>query len=182
MPLQPRLSSNGIVDTLLPIRDIADYLDVPLSTLHFWERRGLISAHRRGGKRYFDEEQFYRIAMIHHWRTVGTLSIEEISAVLAIADTDPTTNATAVPAADLGADPERERFAWRQPVRDRLATIERHQRRLEEAEAYLRHLLTCRRDHTLERCESVRRAHPLPMGPDVIRRQNRESSSVNAAS
>lgn len=39
-------------DGLTPIRDVADHFGLPLSTLHYWERRELVAPTRRAGQRW----------------------------------------------------------------------------------------------------------------------------------
>ncbi|MEU6034291.1 MerR family DNA-binding transcriptional regulator [Actinomadura sp. NPDC047616] len=39
------------MDDLIPIRDVADRFALPISTLHYWERRGLLAPRRRAGRR-----------------------------------------------------------------------------------------------------------------------------------
>ncbi|MEU5052357.1 MerR family transcriptional regulator [Streptomyces sp. NPDC021096] len=123
------------------IRRVADHFDLPVSTLHYWERRGLITPHRRFGHRYYDADQIYRIALIRLWRTTGQMSLNEIAAVLSEhADT---------------AD-------WRDTVTVRIAAIEAQMTQLDTARSYLRGLLTCPRDDALEHCEGFRDRVALP--------------------
>ncbi|WP_331772695.1 MerR family transcriptional regulator (plasmid) [Embleya sp. NBC_00888] len=70
-------------ETLVPVGDVADRFALAVSTLHYWERRGLITPHRRAGRRYYDAEHLYRIALIRIWRDTGLMSLDEIAAVFA---------------------------------------------------------------------------------------------------
>lgn len=54
----------------------------PDSTLHYWERRGLIAPHRRSGRRCYDTDQLYRIALIRVWQDAAQMSLDEIAAEL----------------------------------------------------------------------------------------------------
>ncbi|MFE5867034.1 MerR family transcriptional regulator [Streptomyces roseifaciens] len=131
------------VRELTPIRDVADRFALPLSTLHYWERRGLVEPHRRSGRRYFDAEQVYRVALIKLWRETGLMSIEEIAGLLHrdAADTS-------------GAD-------WQETVHGRIAALDAHIARLNAARAYLGHLLTCAHGDDLEKCPDFRATVPV---------------------
>lgn len=128
------------MDDLTPIRDVADRFGLPLSTLHYWERRGLVVPHRRSGRRYFDTEQVYRVALVKLWRETGHMSIDEIDTLLRRDD----------PAAD-----------WQRTVHARAAALQAHIARLEAARTYLGHLLSCTHGHDLERCPDFRATVPL---------------------
>jgi DNA-binding transcriptional MerR regulator len=129
------------MDALIPIREVAEHFDLRLSTLHYWERRGLIQPLRRAGRRVFDTEQFYRTALVVVWRTTGMMSLDEIATVMA------------------GRSDQ-----WRDTVLGRVSTIEAQLARLDTARAYLNHLLTCRHEKNFEKCPEFRRGFPLPQG------------------
>ncbi|MFI9456583.1 MerR family transcriptional regulator [Amycolatopsis sp. NPDC052450] len=122
------------------IREVADRFDLPVSTLHYWERRGLIKPHRRSGWRYYDTDQLYRIALIRLWRDTGQLSLDEIATVLA--------GRTAT-------------YDWRDTVSARIEALESQLEKLATARTYLRHLLRCP-ENTLERCPEFRSTVELP--------------------
>ncbi|MGA4837553.1 MerR family transcriptional regulator [Streptomyces sp. G45] len=124
---------------LTPIREVADRLGLPLSTLHYWERRGLVEPYRRSGRRYFDTEQVYRLALVKLWRETGLMSIEEIAALL-----------------------RRDGGAWQRTVRGRIAALDEHIARLDAARTYLGHLLGCPHGDDLEKCPSFRATVPVP--------------------
>ncbi|MEV0081746.1 MerR family transcriptional regulator [Saccharopolyspora sp. NPDC050642] len=126
------------MSALTPIRVVADHFELAISTLHYWERRGLISPQRRGGQRCYDADQLYRIALIKLWRTTGLMSIDEIAAML---------------------DAE---SGWQDTVPARIAEIERQQAALEAARDYLNHLLGCRHESGPDRCPRFRAAVDLP--------------------
>lgn len=130
------------MDALTPIRVAADHFAVPISTLHYWERRGLLTPHRGpGGHRCYDTDQLYRIALIQLWRDTGTMSIDEISAVL------------------TGQSTEDD---WRVTVGTRVEAIQAQLAKLGTAMAYLNHLLTCPHGPDLERCPDFRARTPIP--------------------
>ncbi|KOU36432.1 MerR family transcriptional regulator [Streptomyces sp. WM6378] len=129
------------MDDLASIRRVADHLNLPVSTLHYWERRGLITSHRRFGHRYYNTDQIYRIALIRLWRTTGQMSLNEIAAVLAEPADTP---------------------VWRDTVTARIAAIEGQLTQLDSARSYLRDLLSCPHDAALEHCEGFRAQIALP--------------------
>ncbi|GHC75196.1 MerR family transcriptional regulator [Streptomyces flavofungini] len=128
------------MDELTPIREVADRFGLPLSTLHYWERRGLVAPHRRSGRRYFDAEQVYRVALVKLWRETGLMSIDEIDTLLR----------RDAPAPD-----------WQDTVHARITALQAHIARLDAARSYLGHLLTCAHGHDLERCPDFRATVPL---------------------
>ncbi|GAA5055737.1 helix-turn-helix domain-containing protein [Nocardia callitridis] len=130
---------------LTPIATVVRHFDIPLSTLHYWERLGLITAHRRSGRRCYDSDQLYRIALIRRWQTTGLLSLAEITALL-----NPRT-------------PTANREDWRATVTARIAGIEHQMAELAQARAYLGQLLTCHtREDRLEDCAGYRDTVTLP--------------------
>jgi DNA-binding transcriptional MerR regulator len=124
------------MNDLTGIREVADEHGLALSTLHYWERRGLITAHRRSGQRYYDADQRYRIALIRAWQSTGLMSLDEIDAVLR-----GRTRAT----------------DWREVVSDRIAAINSQMEKLRTARGYLDHLLSCPRDNPAADCPELRR-------------------------
>lgn len=120
------------------IREVADHFRLPLSTLHYWERRGLITPERRSRQRVYDADQVYRIALIDLWRRTGRLSIEEITELLAADD------------------------HWRGRVDRQVAAVDAQLADLQRARAYLVHLRTCSHGPTLERCPRFRAGISVP--------------------
>ena len=131
-------------EALTPIRLVADHFGLATSTLHYWERRGLITPYRRAGQRWYDSDQLYRIFLIKLWRTTGLLGLEEIAGLLATES------------------------GWQEAVTTRIAEIDRERATLDTARAYLEHLLTCKHTDGLERCPAFRAAVNLP-GPPATR-------------
>lgn len=123
------------------ITDVARHFDLPLSTLRFWERRGLVSSHRESTRRCYDEGQLYRIALIRHWRDTGMLSIQQIGDLVA---THPDT------------------ATWRRAVDHAVEGISRQVERLEAARAYLVHLRDCPHDGEPAACPEFRAMVSLP--------------------
>lgn len=126
---------------LTEIATVVEHFGVPRSTLHYWERRGLLTAHRRGGRRCYDEDQLYRISLIQAWQTTGRMSLDDIASMLTARATDPN---------------------WRAAVATQIAAIEHSMAELETARRYLDYLLTCRSDGELERCPNYRASVTLP--------------------
>lgn len=117
------------------IRQLADRLAVPLSTLHYWERRGLLQAHRRGGQRYYDPDQLHRATLIRMWQATGQMSLDEIAVVLR---------------------GRTESSTWRDAVTGRVDAIASQLARLEAARGYLVHMLGCPRDNPAMDCPKLR--------------------------
>ncbi|MFE3203216.1 helix-turn-helix domain-containing protein [Embleya sp. NPDC055664] len=128
-------------DTPVAVGDVADRFDLPISTLHYWERRGLITPHRRAGRRYYDAEHLYRIALIRLWRDTGLMSLDEIAAVLA--------GRTAT-------------HNWRDTVASRITAIEAQIDQLDTARGYLGYMLECTRDNPAADCLQFRTEVRVP--------------------
>jgi DNA-binding transcriptional MerR regulator len=118
------------------IREVADRLQLPLSTLHYWERRGLISSRRRGGQRCYDPGQRRRIGLIQLWQSTGLMSLDEIADMLR---------------------GRTERSDWREVAAGRIRAIDSQLDQLRSARSYLEHMLTCPRDDPAADCPELRR-------------------------
>ncbi|MVO85415.1 MerR family transcriptional regulator [Streptomyces sp. p1417] len=150
------------MDELTPIREVADRFGLPLSTLHYWERRGLVEPHRRSGRRYFDSEQVYRVALIQLWRETGLMSVGEIRTLLQ-GDAGPVPGPSPSPRAGTDTNPDPGTSPgtdWRQTVLGRVAALDAHIARLGAARTYLTHLLSCDHGPDLERCPDFRATVP----------------------
>lgn len=78
---------------LLTVGEIAERSGLPVSTIHFWESKGLIHSTRTGGnQRRFARPELRRIAVIKIGQRAG-ISLSEIRAVL---DTLPADRAISV--------------------------------------------------------------------------------------
>lgn len=116
-------------DELLTIGEVARLLGVAVSTLRYWEERGLIvPVTRRAGKRCYGPAEVHRLALIQLWQDTGLLSLDEIGAVFE------------------GED------RWREVLDARLAAIAEQQAKLAAATAHLEHLLTCPRSDPAANC------------------------------
>lgn len=122
------------------ITTVADHFGLPISTLHYWERQGLLAPHRRAGRRFYSMEQVYRIALIQLWRETGQLGLADIAEI-------------------LHGDPDRD---WREVVTDRMSAIRGRMDSLAAAHDYLEHLRSCQRDHDLEQCPGFRGSVSVP--------------------
>ncbi|MBB5081791.1 MerR family transcriptional regulator [Nonomuraea endophytica] len=116
------------MDGLTSIRTVADHFGLPISTLHYWERRGLVVPHRRARQRFYDTAQVYRVALIQPWRRSGLMGIDEIAALLSRTEN------------------------WRDVVDSRMADIDAQQDRPAAARRYLGHLKQCDHGPSLEDC------------------------------
>ncbi|WP_158890635.1 MerR family transcriptional regulator [Amycolatopsis anabasis] len=129
------------MDDLVSVGEVADFFDLPASTLRYWERRGLIKPHRIGGRRHFDSEQLYRVALIRRWRDTGLMSLDDIAAMLA------------------GRTEEHD---WRDTVTARMATIASHIDRLNTAHDYLKYILRCSCAAPAAECGTLRSEVSIP--------------------
>lgn len=120
MEVQRDLKSSG--GEPWEIGEVSRLFGVRPSTLRHWEDEGLLAPSRRSGRRRYDREDLRRIAMILTWRGTGMLELGHIRAI-------------------LGND--RDPRGWHDVVRAQLAALQEHRRRLEVAEGYLAHLVTC---------------------------------------
>lgn len=117
----------------LLIGEAARRVGVAVSTLRYWEERGLITSSRRGSVRCYDPAQLYRIGLIQLWQELGRISLDDIARMLA----------------DRSGE-------WRDIIADRIRAIEEQQRRLAEGKAHLEHLLTCDSDAPSGYCDFMR--------------------------
>lgn len=107
-----------------------------VSTLRYWEERGLIQpSSRRSGRRWYGPDQLHRIGLIQMWQGTGLMSLEEIAALFAGTAQD---------------------HNWRATVLDRIHAIDDQMRRLAAGKAHLEHLLTCPQDDPAAGCPYLR--------------------------
>lgn len=123
------------MNELTEITEAAGRFGLALSTLRFWERRGLLGSHRRSGRRCYDAAQLYRIALIHLWRETGLMSIRDIGALL----NRPATDAE-----------------WRDRVAGQIDSVDAQVAKLNAAREYLVHLRECPHDGPPEECVGFR--------------------------
>lgn len=100
----------------LPVGEVARRSGVPVSTLHFYESRGLIHSHRTSGnQRRYSRDVLRRVAFIRVAQRVG-ISLADIEVALS------TLPATAAP---TRADWERLSSTWRAELDERMAQLKR---------------------------------------------------------
>jgi MerR family redox-sensitive transcriptional activator SoxR len=113
--MKAALEQAGIPATL-SVGEVARRSGVPVSTLHFYESKGLISSHRTpGNQRRYARDVLRRVAFIRVAQRVG-IALVEIRAALA------TLPATAAPSR---ADWRRLSAAWRADLNERIAQLQR---------------------------------------------------------
>jgi len=118
---------------LVDIGEVRAQTGLPASTLHFYERRGLIrSTDRAGLRRQYSPETIDRLAVIILCQRAG-FSLEEIAELLA-----------------TGGDLE-----WKELVDAKLVQLRRRIRSLRLIERGLAHALACPSENVL-RCEHFR--------------------------
>ncbi|MEQ0565396.1 MerR family transcriptional regulator [Amycolatopsis sp. NEAU-NG30] len=133
---------------------MARLFGLTVSTLRYWEERGLVSAaERRGGRRWYGAAELHRIGLIQMWQDTGRMSLDEISLLL-----------------DGGGD-----GAWRDVVLDRLQAIDEQIERLQAGRLHLTHLLNCPCGNPASECEYlretvVRRMAGHPVTPEELPR------------
>lgn len=121
---------------LVPIGAAARRFGVAVSTLRYWEERGLLEpAVRQGGRRWYGPNEMHRIGLIRMWQDTGLMSLDEIAALFA------------------GADGER---GWREIVLDRISAIDVQIERLSTGRSHLEHLLNCPQDNPAAECPHLR--------------------------
>jgi MerR family transcriptional regulator, redox-sensitive transcriptional activator SoxR len=109
------LEAAGIATTL-SVGDVARRSGVAVSTLHFYETKGLIASHRtEGNQRRYAREVLRRVAFIRVAQRVG-ISLQDIAAALG------TLPATGAPSR---ADWKRLSNTWRGELDERIAQLEK---------------------------------------------------------
>lgn len=117
-----RASSIAARPGTLTVGELADRSGVAVSTLHFYEAKGLISGWRSGGnQRRFPREMLRRVAVIKVAQAVG-IPLKRIKRALDALPDERTPNA---------ADWRRLSSDWRQELDDRIAQLTRLRDRLE---------------------------------------------------
>jgi DNA-binding transcriptional MerR regulator len=118
---------------LLDIGEVRIRSGLPVSTLHFYERNGLIASSGRSGlRRQYEPEVLERLAVIVLCRQVG-FRLDEIAALLATGGQAP----------------------WKELARSKLEEIGVQIRSLDRMQEGLVHALDCPSDNVL-RCEHFR--------------------------
>ncbi|RZS32436.1 MerR family transcriptional regulator [Herbihabitans rhizosphaerae] len=120
------------MDDLVPIGKAAELFGLTVSTLRYWDERGLVTpTERRGGRRWYSPDELHRIGLIQMWQECGLMSLDDIAAVFA------------------GAN-------WRAVLRDRVRAIEEQITRLEAGKGHLEHALICPSDEPATQCSHLR--------------------------
>ncbi|MFI0451377.1 MerR family transcriptional regulator [Actinomadura sp. 6N118] len=116
----------------ISIGEAARRFGVAISTLRWWEKRGLLTpASRQSGRRRYGQAELRRVALIQLCQSTAMMSLEEIGALLAGSTRD---------------------GDWRAAVRQRVAACDDQLARLTAARAYLSHMLECPSDHPADTC------------------------------
>ncbi|MFG3260005.1 MerR family transcriptional regulator [Streptomyces sp. NPDC048172] len=113
------------------VGEVAARFGVAVSTLHWWEKSGLLAPARRSGRRVYGDADIRRVALIQLLQDTARMSLPEIAALL-----------------EGGTDDQ----DWRAVVRGRVARCDAQLEGLRSARAYLVHLLDCPSDHPVEQC------------------------------
>lgn len=133
---------------MLSIGEAAAKLGVAVSTVRYWDERGLVApTARSSGRRVYGDDELHRLAFAKMLQGIGLLSLDEISTVLC------------GPAA--GTD-------WRAAVHARLDEIHAQQDRLARAEEFLTHALICPSDDPVADCPDLRRRTDALLGRSQV--------------
>ncbi|GAA4539129.1 helix-turn-helix domain-containing protein [Amycolatopsis samaneae] len=116
------------------IGEVAAWLGVTASALRFWDERGLVSPARKSGARHYGEDDLHRLAMVKMLRDTGMLSLDEIAVLL--------------------RGPKHG--DWRVAVQTRLSEIRAQQEKLDAAEKFLGHFLSCPQADPIKDCSQLR--------------------------
>ncbi|WP_020501220.1 MerR family transcriptional regulator [Sciscionella marina] len=120
----------------LPIGAVARLLEVPTSTVRYWEERGLVSASsRRGGVRYYDADAQHRLSAVKLLQQSGMLTLDDLDALLS-----PSSPGT-----------------WRDTIDARIAEVDAQYERLRKAREYLAHIRGCTRRDPIAHCSVLRK-------------------------
>ena len=132
MAAAPTLRPMSAPTSLLPIGEVARLTQTPITTLRFYERRGLLEPPARaGGQRRYDPAVVMRLMVIRFCRIAG-LSIDDIAEV--VADRSP------------------RRTRTRAIAERQIATIDAQVQQLALARRMMAAVLACRCP-TVERCD-----------------------------
>lgn len=106
-------------------------LDVNTSALRYYEERGLVRPHRRGGQRVYTREDLRRLAFIQVTHRLG-LGLITAEAVL--------------------DGPSNE---WRELARTQIKELDELITRAQEAQLFLAHAVNCPAEHPVQECPHV---------------------------
>jgi MerR family copper efflux transcriptional regulator len=124
-----------MIQTALPIGDVARRFGIRASALRYYEEIGLLRpAMRRSGRRYYGSAELKRLSLIQLLQDTGRLSLEEIAEV-------------------LGSRTRTK--SSRKILNDRIAILNDQIRSAEAAKSYLEYRLSCPRDNPFEGCPDL---------------------------
>ena len=124
------------------IGEVARQLNIPASTIRYYEKKGLISPDRKSGKRIFSDTVIVRLQFIQLCQAAG-FTISEIRGLL----TDYTEDSN-------GSGP------WLPMVEVKLAAVQNQISKLQRTEALLGELVNCR-CQSIDQCVRVALAKPV---------------------
>ncbi|MEU1628013.1 MerR family transcriptional regulator [Streptomyces sp. NPDC020096] len=131
------MSSHGAFERTYPIGEVAARCGVAVSTLRWWEKRGLLAPdHRESGRRRYTDADLRRIAMVQLLQSTALMSLDEIGVILA------------------GCTRDQD---WRTAIRQRIAACDEQITQLTTARVYLTHLTNCPNDHPADNCPYLAR-------------------------
>ncbi len=124
------------------IGEVAKQLNIPASTIRYYEKKGLVSPDRKSGKRIFSDIAIVRLQFIQLCQAAG-FTLSEIGALL----TDYTQDSS-------GSGP------WLPMVEIKLTAIQNQISKLQRTEALLGELVNCR-CKSIDQCVSVALTKPV---------------------
>ncbi|NGO69476.1 MerR family transcriptional regulator [Streptomyces boncukensis] len=113
------------------VGEVAARFGLAVSTLHWWEKCGLLAPERASGRRVYREAELRRIAVVQLLQGTAGMALPEIAALLE------------------GSTGDRD---WRAVVRGRVARCEEQLDQVRRARDYLTHLLECPSEHPVAQC------------------------------
>lgn len=124
-----------MIETSLPISEVARRFDIRASALRYYEEIGLLKPTvRLGGRRYYGPVELKRLVLIQLLQDAGRLSLEEIAEVLAS---------------------KANRRSSRKVLHDRVAILNDQIRVAEAARDYLEYRLSCPREDPFDGCPAL---------------------------
>lgn len=119
---------------LLPVGEVARRFGLRVSTLRYYEERGLVvpAARRGNGRRYYGTPELQRIAFVLLVQRIGLVDLAAIGELLAGSTT--------------GA------LRWHGVMQERLAELRAQMAQLRAAQSLVRHMASCPRADPLAGC------------------------------
>jgi MerR family mercuric resistance operon transcriptional regulator len=144
------------------IGTLARTAEIPVSTVRYYERIGLLSpkGRTRSNYRYYDAEALERLLFIRASQTTG-FSLDDVTALLRISD------GSVAPCREV-----------QELIEARLAAIEARQKDLHHVRRELRaSLIRCRRSHSPDQCELLEALSGDVSSASIRKRRLRKKSS-----